>query len=91
MRRVANRLKRYRRVRGLSQKDVARIMGFKNSNRISRWEEGLAMPSARNVFKLAQIYRTMADALYMDLLPELKEEVLAGEDALAEDNRYVQL
>ena len=88
MLRVANYLKRYRKVRGLSQKDVARIMGLRNSNRISRWEKGLAMPSAQNVFKLALIYRTMADALYMDILPALKEEVRAKESALAKENQH---
>jgi len=86
MRYVANRLKRHRKVRGLSQKDVARILGVKNSSMISRWERGLSLPSTLNVFKMALIYRTMADALYMDLLEALKDEVQIKEAALAEND-----
>jgi transcriptional regulator with XRE-family HTH domain len=88
MQQIPNRLKRYRKVRGLSQTDVARILGVRNTSMISRWEKGLALPSTLNLFKLALIYRTMTDALYMDLLVPLRSEVQEREDALAKRKNH---
>ena len=88
MQSIPNRLKRYRRSRGLSQKDVARILGLKNSSMISRWEKGLALPSTLNAFKLALIYRSWTDTLYTDLLVSLKGEIQKREDALAQRQHH---
>lgn len=82
MQQIPNRLKRYRKVRGLSQTEVAKILGLRNSSMISRWEKGLVLPNTMNLFKLALTYRIMVDALYMDLLVPLKEEIQKREDAL---------
>jgi transcriptional regulator with XRE-family HTH domain len=88
MQRIPNRLKRCRKERGLSQTEVARILGVKNSVMISRWEKGLALPSPMNIFKLAAIYRTMTDALYTDLLASLRGEMQKREDALAQKHHH---
>ena len=85
---IPNRLKRYRRSRGLSQKDVAQILGVKNASMISRWEKGLALPSTLNAFKLALIYRSWTDTLYTDLLVSLKGEIQKREDALAQRQHH---
>ena len=85
---IPNRLKRYRRSRGLSQKDVAVILGIKNSGMISRWEKGLALPSTLNAFKLALIYRSWTDTLYTNLLVSLKGEIQKREDALAQRQHH---
>jgi transcriptional regulator with XRE-family HTH domain len=65
---IPNSLKRYRKARGLQQKEVAKILGIKSASMISRWEKGRCLPSALNLFRLAVVYRTMVDALYIDLL-----------------------
>jgi transcriptional regulator with XRE-family HTH domain len=65
---IPNSLKRYRKARGLQQKEVAKILGIKNASMISRWEKGICLPSTMNLFRLAVVYRTMVDALYIDLL-----------------------
>ena len=82
MQTIPNRLKRYRRSRGLSQKEVAQILGLKDASMISRWENGQGMPSMLNALKLALLYRIWTDTLYVDLLDALKGEIQNREDAL---------
>jgi transcriptional regulator with XRE-family HTH domain len=83
MRNIPNSLRRFRRVRGMKQKEVARILGIKSASMISRWEKGAMLPSTENAFKLAAIYRTMVDALYMDYMVRLKDEIRKREEVLA--------
>ncbi len=65
---IPNSLKRYRKARGLQQKEVAKILGIRSASMISRWEKGICLPSTPNLFRLAVVYRTMVDALYIDLV-----------------------
>jgi len=68
---LPNCLRRYRKARGLKQREVAEILGLKSDSIISRSERGVRLLSSLNVFKLALMYRTMADALFIDLRREL--------------------
>jgi transcriptional regulator with XRE-family HTH domain len=79
---IHNCLRRYRKARGLKQKDVANILGLKSASMISRWENGLCMPSALNLFRLAALYRTMTDAFYMDLLRGLRNDLHKREERI---------
>ena len=42
---IGSRIRRYREERGLSQKQLAELIGVKNS-RVSNWEQGLNRPDA---------------------------------------------
>lgn len=75
-----NCLRKYRKVRGLKQKDVAKILGLKGTSMISRWEKGVCLPELLNSLKLALLYRTMIDALYIDLVREMREELRLREE-----------
>ena len=75
----SNCLRRYRKARGLKQKDVAKVLGFKSASMISRWEKGLCLPSTMNLFRLAALYRTMADALFIDVLRALRSDLYKRE------------
>ena len=77
---IPNCLRRYRKARGLKQKDVAKVLGLKSASMISRWERGVCVPSTLNLFKLASLYRTMADALFIDLLRALRNELHKREE-----------
>ena len=77
---IPNCLRRYRKARDLKQKDVANILGLKSASMISRWEKGVCMPSALNLFRLASLYRTMADALFIDLLRALRSDLHKKEE-----------
>jgi transcriptional regulator with XRE-family HTH domain len=81
-RRIPNLLKKYRKVRGYKQKDVARILDLKSASRISRWEKGSCLPSLINAFRLAALYRVMVDGLFTDMSDSLKEEIHKSEEEL---------
>ncbi len=83
---IPNLLRKYRRIRGLSQKQVAKILGLKSASRISRWEKGICIPSYVNVVRLSIIYRTMADALFRDLSRTLREEIYSLEKQILGPN-----
>jgi transcriptional regulator with XRE-family HTH domain len=83
---IPNSLRLYRKNRGLKQRDVALILGVRNASMISRWEKGLAIPSTVNVLKLAMIYRTSADALFIDYRLKLREEIQRKEETLKISN-----
>lgn len=82
MRKIPNSLRKHRKTRGLKQKEVAKILGIKSASIISRWESGVSLPTTENAFRLSVIYRTMIDALYLDYLKRLKDEIRQREEAL---------
>ena len=80
--RIPNLLRRYRKARGLNQKQAARILGIRSSGMISRWERGIGLPSSWNIFKLAALYRTMADPLFPNVTRLLRTDLLKREEEI---------
>lgn len=74
-RRIPNRLRRYRRIMGYDQRDVAFLLGLSSHTRISEWEDGKYAPTLYNLLQLSIIYRTLPDELYYDLRQELIDEI----------------
>ena len=79
---IPNYLKKYRRIRGLKQKDVAKILGIKSASIISRWEKGVCLPNTLNLFRLSILYRTMSDALFIDLMRDLRDDFRKREEKI---------
>lgn len=79
----ANALRRHRKVRGLSQREVARILGLKSPSMISRWETGVCIPDSLNLLRLAVLYRTMVEALFGDHLQLVRAELSEKESEWA--------
>jgi hypothetical protein len=52
---------------------------------ISRWEKGISLPNTTNVFKLAALYRTMADPMFPNLTRMLKDELVKREEQLRQE------
>ncbi len=77
---ISNCLRKYRRIRGLKQKDVARILRLRSTSMISRWEKGTCLPNSLNIFRLSLLYRTLVDALFIDLMRLLKEDLRKREE-----------
>lgn len=75
-----NCLRKYRKTRGLNQREAASILGLHSTSVLSRWEHGQSLPTTLNILKLAAMYRTMVEGLYIDLAHEIKEEVLEQEE-----------
>jgi len=79
---ILNRLWKYRKERGLTQRDVAYILGIKNASQISHWERGDKIPGTRNILKLSALYQRLPNDLLWGLYEELREEVIARKKRL---------
>mgnify|MGYP000850955326 CR=1 FL=1 len=84
---IPNSLRKFRKMNGYSQKQVAFFLGVENAGMISRWEKGSRFPSPVNIFRLAALYHTMSDALYFNLLRVVRREIQARRDALEAGKR----
>ncbi len=83
---IPNLLRKHRKVRGLKQSEVAKLLGHKSASRISRWEKGVCIPSLVNVLRLSVLYRVMVDALFADHLHLVREEVRDSEEKIFGNN-----
>ena len=70
-----NLLRKYRKASGLREKDVAKILGLKSSNELTRWENGENIPTIINALKLSILYRVFIEALFMMHARNLREEI----------------
>ena len=64
---LSNKLKECRINAGLTQYDTMIKMGFRSTDRISKWENGSGLPSLINLFKLAEIYKVSPKELYPEI------------------------
>src|SRR6266542_1577854 len=71
--RIPNRLKKYRRLAGLSQKKVSKLLDVSICS-LSRWEKGHAMPNMLHVLQLCVLYRAYPHQLYFEVWEALKKE-----------------
>ena len=79
---IQNRLKMYRRRVGLSQKQIAKRLGLKDTSPVSRWESGLMYPSIAHLFQLSRIYNTIPQELYTGLWQKITSEHIQYEHNL---------
>jgi transcriptional regulator with XRE-family HTH domain len=79
---IPNNLRRCRKVRGLTQRQVAEIMDLKSTAMISRWEQGQCLPETPNLGRLAGVYRTSTDALLPEYFRELHRQMVHKEEMI---------
>lgn len=72
-----NRLWQVRHKCGLEQKQVARLLGHKNCDQISRYERGARIPGLQIALKLELIYRTPVSDLFPDHYQRYRQEIAA--------------
>lgn len=87
---VINRLKKHRILMGYSQCEAARLIGLRSTPILSRWENGTALPSLENLFKLSIIYRTLTEELYRDLYLDIRHELEQQAKIVARKERSKQ-
>lgn len=80
--RFPNRLKKYRRLFCFSQKEVALMLGLKDTSPLSRWEKGVSLPGVLHLFRLSRIYKAMPVELYLDLWLHISKDVAVRENNL---------
>lgn len=71
-------LRKYRKMNGFKQREVAQLLGLKNSSIISLWEQGKRFPSAMNLLKLSVLYWTLPDAFYPDQVRAMRKKLHAA-------------
>jgi len=74
--RFPNRLKKYRRIAGYSQKKVAKLLGLSDTSMLSRWEHGCSAPKLEQLFKLSRLYNAFPQELYCELWNSISESPL---------------
>jgi transcriptional regulator with XRE-family HTH domain len=72
---IPNSLRKYRKINGYTQRQVAAFLGVKNAAMVSRWENGSRFPDYLNVLRLAALYSIMSEALFFDLSQAVRAEI----------------
>lgn len=87
---LADKLVYLRKKQGLSQLKLAEMMNV-SRQAVSRWETGIAVPSAENLKYLGNLYNVSLDYLFNDGADELEENEKATdeiEDEIASTSDY---
>ena len=71
-------------MRGIGQKQVARLLGHTSTAQVSQWERGAAMPGAVNLIRLCIIYATSPEELYHDVFKEQLESIASRKQVFNE-------
>lgn len=74
-RKIHNALRIARRRRGLSRKQVARLLGYKDVSTVTRLEQGTLAPSLKIVLTLEALYRTPIAFLYPELYASIRDHL----------------
>ncbi len=72
---LAQTLKEVRIKAGLSQRDVADILGYSTPQFISNWERGLSHPPINSLKKIALALNCSSDVLFEMILQETIESI----------------
>jgi len=73
--RYQNRLWAARKAAGLTQQQVAQILGKSAPSIISRWERGVGLPNTLDLLKMSALYHRLTNDLVWPLFLQLREEV----------------
>lgn len=69
-----NRLREFRKEKGLRQLDVANKLGFKSTDRISKWEKGRSLPGVINLLKMAVLYDVAPHEIYLQVVKNIADQ-----------------
>lgn len=71
---VANYLRTYRKRSGLTQREVAFLLGCKDAGQVSRYERRRRLPTLRTALACASILRVPLEKLFAGIQQEVDEE-----------------
>ena len=71
----SNNIRRYRKLRYLRQRDIAKLLGIKSHNDVYRWERGQKLPSLQNALKLSYILQCPVEVLFFDHYQALRKQI----------------
>ena len=84
-----NRLDMYRRRMRFSTRQVAQLLGHKDTSAWSNYERGERLPSLVNALRLAIIMRVPVEFLFYSLHDELRHQIRNAEESLAQPAQQV--
>jgi transcriptional regulator with XRE-family HTH domain len=67
---------------GLTQKQVANLLGHVTSSQVSRWERGERLPNLVHAVRLSALYQRLVNDLFFDLFVEERESLMKKADKL---------
>ena len=70
MEHMGDRIKRLREEKGLTQQELANLIGLDNRNSLSRYENGTRVPNPDIIIKLARVLDTTSDYLISAYIPD---------------------
>ena len=73
----------YRRRMGFSQKHVARLLGFRDTSMLSRYEHGRSMPPLPMALSLGIVLRVPIEFLFPALYEQLRNAIRTEEERMA--------
>jgi transcriptional regulator with XRE-family HTH domain len=68
---------------GFSQKQVARLLGHRDTSMISHYEHGRTLPPLGSALGLEIIYRSPVAFLFPGMYDEMRQRIRRDEEALA--------
>jgi transcriptional regulator with XRE-family HTH domain len=77
-----NHLYRLRRIRGLGQKHLAVLLGYRSPSMVSRFENGVALPPLPAALLLEMALGARLPEIYVDLHQTLEQLILKRADRL---------
>lgn len=82
---IQNRLRIYRKARGLTQKAAAKIIGLTSPTQISRWERGERLPNLVQALRFSALFRRFVNDIFYDLFDEQRELIVSNEKSVSEN------
>jgi transcriptional regulator with XRE-family HTH domain len=82
-----NTLVLYRRRMGLTQRQVARLVGHRDASMLSHYEHGRVLPPLAVALKLEIVYRVPIAFLFPGMYEELRREIRQKEESLVNSSQ----
>jgi transcriptional regulator with XRE-family HTH domain len=76
---IKNELEIIRRGRGLSRKEVSRLLGYRGTSALSKYERGISMPPLQTALGLEIILRSPIAFLWPSRYRDLQEQIRTQE------------
>ncbi len=73
---IHNRLREFRIAAGFRPHYVARVLGFKDTSKLSRWENASCFPNLVNAFRLLGVYGGLVDQAFEELRRSARRDIM---------------
>jgi transcriptional regulator with XRE-family HTH domain len=80
---LPNYLRTHRKRSGLTQDEVAYLLGVRSGSKVSRYERLTRKPTLENLFALQVVYRVVPHMLFLGIFEEIEKTVIKRASVLA--------